>query len=212
MLRRSATKMSERSVQSTPGDRVFYTSLQAVTRRTESGRRLALLGLWMLAVGAYSTGISGCLILERKDFEQTVVPPSITTDDNAVHSIGDVIIFNFDEMPELQFDVTIYDSTAQLPMEARWFIDDVLVNGQREVPPNSAGGQTRLYGDAVTPLMFARAGAATGACHKLTLLVSHQFYSDSGPGESLPRNPPDIGSAVWQVIARDAATPGGTCP
>ncbi len=155
----------------------------------------------MLASAAYSVTSTGCLILERKDFDETFVPPSITTDENAPHQISDIIPFNFDTMTELSFETVIYDSAAATDMEARWTIDGRVVYTGRVVPKNTAGGQARMYSDTIDQTLFT--GADTFGCHVLTLFVSHKFYGDDTVMTLVPDSG-DIASATWYVITSDS--------
>lgn len=165
----------------------------------------------MLAVAAQSAALSGCLILERKDFVERFTPLALRTDENATYPIGDIIRFDLDAAQDLEFVTQVIDETPQRPLEARWGLDGALVRNNIMVPANNTGGHTRDYGDTLPRGIFA--GLTPGSCHELRLYVSHQFYDDSPAGWFLPIVPDsgDIAVATWHIVAVDIGTPTGSC-
>jgi len=209
-LRRSATKMSETAPRQAHGLGHFHKLFQMFAIQSENGRRLAFSFAWMLAVAANSVALSGCLILERKDFNDRSTPLAIRTDENAQYPIGRIIQFNLDTDTNLVFDTQIIDETPQRLLIARWALDDALVN-DGEVPANNTGGRVREYSDTIDRAAFS--SVPTGRCHTLTLYVSHQFYSDVGEGQFLPIVPDsgDIAIATWYVVTVDSTNSTGSC-
>jgi len=148
-----------------------------------------------------------CLVTDPIDFpEERPCPPSIGSSQSAHNRLDQVVRFNVDErggtddagaptMPELTFEVVVFDCNLDQNLVARTFVDGVPNEATGRVVHNT--GALRRDFDFTVPGTFF---AGAGTCHKVELLVSGAFVVDD---PRRPIDPDDLATAVWWVRSTD---------
>jgi hypothetical protein len=144
--------------------------------------------------------LSGCLVLNEKEFDvEEPVPPVIVDRPSSV-PIGSILWLDAEAQNSWEIVVDVRDPNLQDELQARW---RVLTEGrtnppfeQLDLPPGSNPRELLIQLD--------QGDLELGRCHKLEVVVSSSFLDRTDPGVfDIFLEPDDIGRANWWIWEGD---------
>jgi hypothetical protein len=187
--------------------RLVFVAL-ALSRATLSAASVVAVSAGSVTAGS----LSGCVVLERKSYEdEPSLPPSIVTPPTARFPLDRIVRLepagvadDAGETSSLAFDVIVRDPNVNQRLDARVYVDQPA--GLPAPPPIQAGPPVAANGRVERPYTFVlgRALFADDRCHKVELVVASEFV-----GNRTPADPGEFATAVWWV-APAPSSPGAT--